>query len=129
MRKLIKIFLSILIIVFLLILYVVYRDYKTNSILEKKIMTKTDVEKIVNLNVYGDNYIVMDDDNLYIFDKKYVELLKVDRILIHKNNEKYDIIFDKQPMYMKDYYKGNKLYYVYYDLYTYEKIDEIVVGG
>lgn len=129
MKKLIKIFLSIFIIILLLIIYVDCRDYKSNRILEKKIIAETDVKKIVYLNIYGDNYIVMDDDNLYVFDKKYIELLKIDRILIHKNDKKYDIIFDKQPMYMQDYYKDNRLHYVYYDLYTYEKIDEIVVGG
>ena len=32
-------------------------------------------------------------------------------------------------MYISNYYKDNKLYYEYYDLYTYEKTGEVLVGG
>lgn len=129
MKKLIKIFLSILIIIFLLILYMDNNDSKYISKLEKNIIKNTDIKKVIYINTYGNYYIVMDDNNLYVFDNKYVELLKVDKILIHKNNKKYDIIYDEKPMYMKDYYKDSKLYYEYYDLYSYEKTGEVLVGG
>ena len=129
MKKLIKIFLIILIIIFLLILYVDYNDSSYINKLEKKIIKHTGITEIIYINIYGNNYIVMDNDNLYILDNKYVELLKVDKILIHKNTEKYDIIYDEKPMYMNDHYKDNKLYYEYYDLYSYEKIGEVLVGG
>lgn len=129
MKKLIKFFLIIFTIILLLILYINYNDYKNINKLEKQIIKKTDVKKINYLNTYGNYYIVMDDDNLYIFDDKYIELLKIDKILIHKNNKKYDIIYDEVPMYMNDYYKDGKLYYVYYDIYSYKKIGEVSVGG
>ena len=125
MKKLIK----ILIIVLFLILYIDYNDYNDNNRLKNRIIKHTDIENVVYLNTYGDYYIVMDDDNLYVFDKKCVEILKIDKILIHKNSKNYDIIYDEKPMYMNDYYKDNKLYYEYYDLYSYEKINEVVVGG
>jgi len=129
MKKLIKIFLSVLIIIFLLITYMDYSDSRYKTKLEKMIVKNTDIKNVTYINAYGDYYIVMDDDNLYVFNDKYVELLKVDKILIHKNDKKYDIIYDEKPMYMKDYYKDNKLYYEYYDLYSYEKIGEVLVGG
>ncbi len=129
MKKLIKIFLVILIIFFLLILYIDYNDYKNYSSLEKEIIKKTDIKKIDYLNTYGDYYLVMDDDNLYVLSKEYVELLKVDKILIHENDKKYDIIYDEVPMYMDNYYKDGKLNYVYYDLYSYQQIDKVLMGG
>lgn len=129
MKKLIKIFLSVLIIIFLLVLYMDYNDYKYVSKLEAKIIKHTDIKKINYINTYGKYYIVLDADNLYVFDNKYVELLKIDRILIHPNTKKYDIIYDEKPIYIKDYYKDNKLYYEYYDLYSYEKVSSILVGG
>jgi len=129
MKKLIKIFLGILIIIFLLILYIDYNDHRYINKLEKAIIKNTDVREVSYLNTYGKYYIVMDDDNLYVFDSEYVELLKVDKILIHENNKKYDIIYEEKPMYISNYYKDNKLYYEYYDLYTYEKTGEVLVGG
>ena len=129
MKKLIKIFLGILIIIFLLILYIDYNDHRYINKLEKDIIKNTDVREVSYLNTYGKYYIVMDDDNLYVFDSEYVELLKVDKILIHENNKKYDIIYEEKPMYISNYYKDNKLYYEYYDLYTYEKTGEVLVGG
>ena len=36
---------------------------------------------------------------------------------------------DGLVMYMHDYYKYKKLVYEYYDLYTYDKISEVLVGG
>ena len=129
MKKLIKIFISTLIIVFVFILYMNYNDNKHIDELKKKIIKNTDIKEINYLNTYGEYYIVLDNDNLYVLDKKYVELLKIDKILIHENTRNYDIIYDEAPMYMRDYYKDNKLHYEYFDLYSYEKINEVLVGG
>ena len=129
MKKLIKIFIGVLLIIFFFVLYISYRDNRYLNKLEKTIVKKMDIEVIKYLNIYGDYYIVMDDNNLYVLDNKYVELLKIDKLIIHENSENYDIIFNEKPMYMNDYYKDNKLYYEYYDLYSYEKIDTEIVGG
>ena len=130
MKKLIKIFIGILIIVFMFVLYIDYSDLRYMNRLEDKIIKNTDIKKIKYINTYHDYYIVMDNDNLYVFDNKYVELLKVDKILIHKNDKNYDIIYnDGKLMYMNNYYKDNKLYFEYYDLYSYEKTSEVLVGG
>ncbi len=129
MKNVIKIFLLILLIIFIAILYIDYRDNRYINNIEKKIIKYTDIKKIDYLNVYNDYYLVMDDDNLYVLDEKYIELLKVDRILIHKNSNNYDIIYSEKPMYIKDSYHNGKLSYEYYDLYSYEKIDNILVGG
>ena len=129
MKKLIKGFLVGLVIIFLLILFIDYNDDNGNKKVIKEIIKNTSAKKVNYFNTYGDYYIVLDDDNLYVFDLEYTELLKIDKILIHENDKKYDIIFDEKPKYMNDYYKDGKLYYEYYDLYSYEKINEVLVGG
>ena len=130
MKQLIKIFIGILVIIFILILYMDYNDKKYNGKLKDEIIDNTDIKEIKYINYYDSYYIVMDLDYLYVFDNKYVELLKIDRILIHENKKKYDMIFrDGIVMYINDYYKDKKLVYEYYDLYSYDKISEVLVGG
>ena len=130
MKKVIKIFISGLVILFILILYMDYNDIKYEKKLKNKIINHTEIKNIKYINFYDNYYIVMDNDNLWVFNKKYVELLKIDRILIHDNPRKYDIIYkDGLVIYMKDYYKNNKIYYKYYDLYSYEEKKMVLVGG
>ena len=130
MKRIIKIFISLLIITFIFILYMDYNDRKNISKLEDKIVNNTDIKEIEYINYYDNYYIVMDMDDLYVFDKDYVEILKIDKILIHENKKKYDMIYkDGVVMYVNDYYKNKTLYYEYYDLYTYELFNKVLVGG
>ena len=103
---------------------------KNNHNLTTLITQKTKLTGIDYVNEYDDYYIVKDKTYLYIFDNKYEEILRIDNILIHDNKKNYAIIYkDNKVMYLNDYLKKNKLYYEYYDLYTYELIDKIVIGG
>ena len=130
MKKLITIFIGILIIIFISILYMDYNNQKYISKLENRIIKNTNIKNIKYINSYDEYYIIIDDNNLYVFDDKYVELLKVDKILLHPNDKNYDIIYnDGRLMYMNNYYKDNKLYFEYYDVYSYEIINEVLVGG
>lgn len=129
MRKLVKIIVFGIIIVYLFICYQVWNDKKDIKKYNKLIINNTDVEKIDYLNIYGDKYIVMDDDSLYVFDKDYHELLDIDRILIHENKNNYDIVYDLKLMYQECLEKGNKIIYNYYDIYSYEFIKSVTLGG
>ena len=107
-----------------------YNDNHYSSKLKNKISDKTKISGIKYINCYDGYYIVMDDNYIYLYDDKYHELLKEDRILMHKNTNNYDIIYkDGKLMYFKDYLKDDKLIYRYYNLYNYELIDEVLVGG
>ena len=130
MKKIIKIFISVLIIIFIFVLYMDYNDKRYEDRLKNKIINNTDIKEIEYINYYDSYYIVMDMENIYVLDNKYIELLKIDKILIHENKKKYDMIYkDGMVMYMNDYYKGKLLVYEYYDLYTYELYDRVLVGG
>lgn len=129
MRKLVKIVVFGIIIVYLFICHQVWNDNEDIKKYNKLIIKNTDVDKINYLNIYGDKYIVMDDDSLYVFDKDYHELLDIDRILIHDNKNNYDIVYDLKLMYQECIEKGNKIIYNYYDIYSYEFIKSVTLGG
>lgn len=107
-----------------------YKDSNYSNKLKNKIIDNTNIKNIEYINYYDNNYIVMDKDYLYVFDKKYKEISKEDKILIYKNNNNYDIIYkDGKFMYFSDIIKKDKLIYRYYDLYNYKLIKEVFVGG
>lgn len=130
MKKLVIVFICIMVIIFLSISYMVYVDRKDINNLNNIIVKKTNIKKYNYVNKYDNYYIVLTDDYLYLYDNSFLELLKVDTALIYENKKKYDIIYDgKQLMYFHEYmYKNNNIY-EYYNLYTYELIDKIVLGG
>lgn len=130
MKKLVMAFVSIMIVIFILISYMVYVDKKDSNNLNDMIVKKTDIKQYNYINKYDNYYIVLTNDYLYLYDNSFLELLKVDTTLIYKNNKNYDIIYDgNQLMYFHEYMNKNNNIYEYYNLYTYELIDKIVLGG
>ena len=50
--------------------------------------------------------------------------------LFHTNKHKYDIIYiDGNFMYFDNYMKDGVLIYIYYNIYDYTLIKEVLVGG
>lgn len=129
MRRLVKIIVFGIITLYLLVCYQVWNDKRTVSKYNKLIIKNTSIEKVDYLNIYGNKYIVLADDNLYVFDKEYHELLNIDKILIHDNKNNYDIVYDDKLMYQECLEKGNKIIYNYYDIYSYEFIKSVSLGG
>ena len=101
MRRLVKIIVFGIITLYLLVCYQVWNDKRAVNKYNKLIIKNTSIEKVDYLNIYGDKYIVLTDDNLYVFDKEYHELLNIDKILIHDNKNNYDIVYDDKLMYQE----------------------------
>ena len=98
--------------------------------LEDKIRDNVKIKDIVYVNEYDNNYIVMDKDYLYLFDSEYEEIYKIEVDNIHKNRFDYDIVYrDSTIMYMDSSKNKDGVKFRYYDIYTYELIDEVLVGG
>lgn len=130
MKKIIKIFIGIIILIFILILGMVRNNDKNYNKMIKEIENNTLVKKVVYVNKYNNYFIVEDNEYLYLINDKYKIISEIDINLLYKNSKNYDIIYrDERFMYMKDSYKDGKLYYQYYDIYNYSLIDEIMVGG
>lgn len=130
MKKIIKIFIGIIILIFILILGMVRNNDKNYNKMIKEIENNTLVKEVVYVNKYNNYFIVEDNEYLYLINDKYKIISEIDINLLYKNSKNYDIIYrDERFMYMKDSYKDGKLYYQYYDIYNYSLIDEIMVGG
>lgn len=105
-------------------------DNKYISNIERDILKKTDIKDIIYINEYDDYYLVKDKENLYLFNSSYEEIYKVKIDLLYDNKNGYDIVYrDKTIMYMDNYCGDEGLVFKYYDIYTYDIIDEVVVGG
>lgn len=130
MKKIIKIFIGIIILIFILILGMVRNNNKNYNKMIKEIENNTLVKEVVYVNKYNNYFIVEDNEYLYLINDKYEIISEIDINLLYKNSKNYDIIYkDERFMYMEDNYKDGKLYYKYYDIYNYSLIDEIMVGG
>ena len=125
-----KIFIGIIILIFILILGMVRNNNKNYNKMIKEIENNTLVKEVEYINKYNNYFIVEDNEYLYLINDKYEIISEIDINLLYKNSKNYDIIYkDERFMYMEDNYKDGKLYYKYYDIYNYSLIDEIMVGG
>ena len=130
MKKLVICFLSILLIIFIAISYMVHNNDYNVSKIKRKIEKNTEIRDISYLNEYDNYYLVMDNDYLYVIDKEYKIILKKEQYLLYENKKNYDIIYkDDTLMYMNNYIKKDNLICEYYDIFTYELIKRVIVGG
>ena len=130
MKKIVKIFIGIIILIFILILGMVRNNDKNYNKMIKEIENNTLVKEVEYVNKYNNYFIVEDNEYLYLINDKYEIISEIDINLLYKNSKNYDIIYkDERFMYMEDNYKDGKLYCQYYDIYNYSLIDEIMVGG
>ena len=105
-------------------------DNRYYNRIKKIIEEECKIDNIIYINKYNDYYVVMDKEYLYLINSEYRIISEIDNNLLYENKEKYDIIYDDEVfMYMDDEYIDNGVIYRYYDIYSYELIDEIKVGG
>ncbi|MGN1358576.1 MAG: hypothetical protein ACI4WU_04335, partial [Bacilli bacterium] len=97
---------------------------------KKIIEEECKIDNIIYINKYNDYYIVKDREYLYLINSEYRIISEIDNNLLYENKENYDIIYDDEVfMYMDDEYIDDGVIYRYYDIYSYELINEIKVGG
>ena len=130
MKKLVFLFIGIIVCLFISVLIMVSINNNYIDELEERMYKKTDIKDIKYVNEYDDYYIVMDNDNIYLFNDKYEEITRLKVNLVYKNENNYDIVYrNKTIMYMDNYKNKDGIIFKYYDIYTYEMIDEVFVGG
>lgn len=130
MKKVVRVFILVILFMFVSIYIMVYIDNKSINDIEKLIIKNTDIKDIEYINMYGNSYIIMDKKYLYLFDNKYDEIDKLDVKDIYENKKNYDIVYrDNLFMYMDNYENKDGVIFRYYDIENYELVDEIMVGG
>ena len=110
MKKIVKIFIGIIILIFILILGMVRNNDKNYNKMIKEIENNTLVKEVEYVNKYNNYFIVEDNEYLYLINDKYEIISEIDINLLYKNSKNYDIIYkDEQIMYFNDISKNNKL--------------------
>lgn len=128
MKKLIIIFISLILSLFIGLSLIISIDKNSINNLKEDITKNVGIKDITYINKYDNNYIVTNNEYLYLFNSQYVEIYKVDVSLLHDNTNNYDLIYrDNQIMYIDSYQDKDKLIFKYYDIYTYELIEEITL--
>lgn len=105
-------------------------DKKYISDISLEILNNTCVDEIVYINKYDNYYIVIDNEYLYLFDSEYNDIYKIELSMIHKNENNYDLIYRNSTiMYMDSCENNDGVIFKYYDIYSYELLDEVIAGG
>lgn len=130
MKRIIKFFILMIILLFISIWVIVLFDKSKIQNLKLDILDNTDIKKIVYLEKYDNYYLVMDEVYLYLLDAKYKELERLHRSELYDNKYNYELIYkDGTIMYMNNYKNEKGITFKYYDIYTYELMEEITLGG
>lgn len=131
MKKLIIIFICLVVFLFGSVIYIVNRNNNyLNNILEDIKSNSEIKEDIIYYNKYNNYYIVLTKDNIIVLDKDYKEVYNNSTEKFQDKTSEYEIIYKTDiPMYEEVKKEGNIVKYIYYDVYTLENIDEIEIEG
>lgn len=131
MKKLIIIFVCIVVFLFGSVIYIVSRNNNyLNNILEDIKNNGEIKEEIIYYNKYNNYYIVLTKDNIIVLDKDYKEVYNNSTEKFQYKTSEYEIIYKTDiPMYEEIKKEENTIKYIYYDIYTLDKIDEIEIEG
>lgn len=127
MKKVIILFISIVLVFFLSIFYIVNnnKSYK-DDLLEE--VNKNYAKDVVYANKYGNNYVVKTKEAIVVLNDKYEEVTSVS--IEESVNLEYNLVYRKNAiMYQKSEVKGNTIIYTYYDIKTGEEIDKVEIEG
>lgn len=130
MKKVVVGFIILICLVFISMLVMVSIDSKDILKLENEIKDNTSIDMVQYVNKYDGYYIVLDKEYLYLFNDLYEEIYKIEIEKIHKNKNNYELVYRNNTiMYMDSYTKTDGIVFKYFDIFTYEMIDEVVIGG
>jgi len=129
MKKLVGIIIFIILFLFTGVCVVVWIDKNNIKDIKKDILKNTEIEDIIDVVKYDNYYIVKNGEYIYLLDYDYEEVFSIDVDLLHDNKNNYELIYrDNMLMYMDNYKSKDGIVFKYYDIYSYELIDEVMVG-
>ena len=131
MKKLIIIFVCLVVFLFGSVIYIVSKNNNYLNNILKDIKNNSEIkEEIIYYNKYNNYYIVLTKDNIIVLDKDYKEVYNNSTEKFQDKTSEYEIIYKTDiPMYEETKKEGNTIKYIYYDIYTLDKLDEIEIEG
>ena len=131
MKKIIIIFICLIVFLFGCVIYIVNRNNNYLNNISDDIKNNSEIkEDIMYYNKYNNYYIVLTKDNIIVLDKDYKEVYNNSTEKIQDKTSEYEIIYKIDiPMYEETKKEGNTIKYIYYDIYTLDKLDEIEIEG
>lgn len=103
-------------------------DRNNTNDMKKEIVKNTKIDNIEYVNKYDNYYIIKDNKYVYIYDLEYIKIVSID--IDKLCNKDYDLIYrDDMLLYMEDKNTKSGLVFKYYDAYTCELVNEVMVGG
>lgn len=131
MKKIIIVFILIVLVSFACVFYTVSRNNKYASSIEKIIKEKYSLqEDIKYLNKSNFYYIIETNTLLILLDDNYNEVQKINKSELYNLDKPYEIVYRlNKIMYEKKEVLSTKIIYTYYDIYTGEVIETVNVGG
>lgn len=131
MKKLIIIFICLVVFLSGSVIYIVSRNNNYLNNILKDIKSNSEIkEEIIYYNKYNNYYIVLTKDNIIVLDKDYKEVYNNSTEKFQDKTSEYEIIYKTDiPMYEETKKEGNTIKYIYYDIYTLDKLDEIEIEG
>lgn len=130
-KKIILLAFSFLLIIFLTIFSIKKsnNNYKKEIIQEIKNNYQIE-EKILEVNKYDHNYVVITKEIIIVLNSKYEKIKEEKKNKLAENKENYKLVYkNNNLMYEKKILKKQKVIYEYYDAYTYEYKDSIILEG
>ena len=127
MKKVIIIFISLVLIFFLSVIFIVYNNnkYENNILNEVRDKYSKDVSYV---NKYLDNYVVKTKDKVVVLNSKYEEVTSMNISDLYESS--YDLVYRKNAiMYEKVDVDGINIIYTYYDVKSGEEIQKVEIEG
>lgn len=127
MKKVIIIFISLVLIFFLSVIFIVYNNnkYENNILNEVRDKYSKDVSYV---NKYLDNYVVKTKDKVVVLNSKYEEVTSMNISDLYESS--YYLVYRKNViMYEKVDVDGINIIYTYYDVKSGEEIEKVEIEG
>ena len=127
MKKVIIIFISLVLIFFLSVIFIVHNNnkYENNILNEVRDKYSKDVSYV---NKYLDNYVVKAKDKVVVLNSKYEEVTSMNISDLYESS--YDLVYRKNAiMYEKVDVDGINIIYTYYDVKSGEEIEKVEIEG
>jgi len=131
LKRILLILIPIFLILFISIFHITTKNKKYESKLKEEIKINYQLEEeIETINKYNKNYIIITKTKVVVLNKKYQLLLEENIKKLAKNKDNYTLIYkNNKLLYENTILKKDKVIYEYYDAYTYEYLDKIIMEG